>query len=307
MELATVPVLARELGITESVVLGLIARAELAHAQEVPYGKGKMRLYDRADTLRRLRDQQALEAPPPPTPRQPQALPAAAPTAPTAADVLGRLFESHTKQLLRELNDTDDKISALRDLVSKLTEQNITLLRKLNHIEEEFRDRLNVIAEALTRDEITAEPLAPPPAAGIAGPAVFSVAPEFNASYKTNQTTPSMLAATPDPPQPPKPIVGLLQWAPQHKAQLEKEFGKVMDLRFYTIEEANRPDFSSKALRCDRFILMQSHAATGARPQAWNGIARNKLVRVTGGLTALHDKLTDIYVELTPKSNGASR
>ncbi len=105
------------------------------------------------------------------------------------------------------------------------------------------------------------------------------------------------------PKPPPKPvlpkivIVGL--WAAQQQ-MITKEFGEIFDLRMFDADQARSTSFSSTLESCDRVLLLTNFINHSIEAVVKN--SGRPFNHVKGGMSVLRDRLTTLFVELSPPS-----
>lgn len=267
MELITAAELAEHFGRSTDQILTAAERAGLL-GMPVKYGKGSMNVYQKVDALRAL------------TPILKPPLVAQAPRRPDGADltevadVLHRSVESAQAAIIKAVEasgaDCEHGVERSLELMQKLAEQNVTLLRAFNDLRAELVTKVNVLQSTLD---------------AMAGPA----------AAPADEPSASRPAQPPEPPKKKRLRVGIVSLLPSQKSMIEQEFSKVFDLRIVNSEDQRDGGrLESMIGSCDVILALTRFITHSTEASARN--AGVELIRVNGGMTQLRDKLADLYV-----------
>lgn len=164
------------------------------------------------------------------------------------------------KSVGADLNELTDTIAELKGMAMKLMEQNAHLFKALANIQTCLHQ-----------------------------PAI---------QLPVVETTPPTKVEPTSPPKPALPkicIAGI--WAVQQQ-MIQKEFGDVFDLRMFDADQATSASFAKTLESCDRVLLLTNFINHTIENKVKQSKAQYSHVR--GGMTMLRDRLTTLFVELTP-------
>jgi hypothetical protein len=229
--------------------------------------RGKMKLYDKGAASAALEAHRIATTPPPAAESQ-----AAADIDDVAAAVREVLKPSFAR-LLEGGADTDIRIERVCELVDKLHQQNALLLRTLGDMKLDMINRLDVLQAAVEQLRVRTgdEPLLDQP-------------PPLPATVKALE------------PQARKPRIGIASLLDQQAAMIEREFSQVLDLRIIKSGDGRGARQIGEALAsCDVVVGLVNFM--GHSMEAAIKAKGAKVVKVGGGMTALREKLTELYVQ----------
>lgn len=181
------------------------------------------------------------------------------------AERMAREYQGLFKSISADLADLVDNTALLKTQIGQLTEQNRLLMRAIQDVKC-----------------AAAPPL--PSASGVAG-----------------ASTPSTPApsAPPIPPAPPKPRITVVGLLASQQQMILNEYSEVFDLKMFHTDDAQGASFRAAAENSAAVFTMVSfinHAVENVIKSM-----KGKVIRVTGGMTSLRDKLNDYFVNQTPK------
>lgn len=298
----TVPDAERETGVDRYRIDQAVKAAGVTPVFTKKNGRGLMRFFD-ADVLRKLvdklkRDEKAKA-------EQAAAIQAAAqtkaPQQPPSADL------SPVNKALGELGE---QIDALSEQVKNLSSQNAVLLRTMERLSSESEARitrmLNQMANGISQvsGQITTLPVreavaksvdAPPAPKVVLTEASHPVAvpPRAERTAMAEALSKALPAA--------KPRVLIVGVLPSQTADIMREFGTDMDLRFVALTEMRLGRQLPGLSAADAVVVTMKTAHRFA-----NDLKIDNLVKVTGGTTSLKAALTELYVKLTDKQKEAA-
>jgi len=216
------------------------------------------------------------------------------------APVLERIAASEAK-LAKLVDETCGSIEAKAETalagLAKLAEQNVLILRALNDMRTDMNAKIGAVQESV---DAAAEQQA-----GRPDPVCHA------AKAESAQVIAIASAPAPKPPKHdpepkstkvPKRRVGIVGLLGAQSELISKEFGKEFELRFFSSEAANGREFKNAIGNCDVVMLMTAFANHGIESAVT--AAGSKLVRVTGGLSSLRDKLTALFVDQAETAHG---
>lgn len=293
----------RETGFDRFKVVDLAKAAGLAPVYSRKSGRGSMHFYD-ATELRKCIDahleSEAVKA-------QQVAAIAAASKTPTSAP---RVDLSPVNQALAELYE---QVESLTEQVKTLHNQNAVLLRTVERLSADSEGRLmkmlnqmaNGIAQVsgqLTVSQMRQEPPEPvKPNLLPTQPKVVlredsppvAVPPQGERTALAEALAKSLPAAKPR-----VLVVGIL---PSQTAEITREFGAEIDLRYAALGDL-RPGTTLPGLTTsDAVVVMMKNASRlGA------GLKGDNVIKVNGGSSSLKVALTELYVKLSDKRKGAA-
>lgn len=267
MDLCTSADLAKHFGRTTEVIETAAKRAKLETMNLRGEGGAVVACY---------RKEVAIEALTPILRPAPEATPA--PTIPPAvlSSALVPLFErlgSFESKVLRVVGEVDGASEGRQEkaleLLGKLVEQNIVLLRTLENLRADVLARMDALQGGLD-SLLHPEPLAEPAPAA---------------------------PATPLPPPPKKKVrVAVVSLLNSQRALIEREFGSLFDLRIMDSEDQRKGGrLEAVVSSCEYLVALTNFITHSTEASARNAGA--KLIRVSGGMTALRNALTDLYCE----------
>lgn len=250
--------------IREDAVMRVLKGAGVEPVHVTPLGRGVMRLYD-PGLVKKAFDEWLKS-------KEPKAVePAPASASDDPSPILGAINAM--------ANEAAEEHAALVVLCKRLADQNVLLLRSVEDMRANVYAKIDGLQAAI---DAMAHPLDQP-----AAPAEPVVATQPRAEV-------IRLVEQPKPAKPKVCIVGLLG---DQKRMIEKEFGPVFDLRIY--ESGGHTNYGGREFidaisRVDHIVVMTSFIGHSAE----NAIraVKAKPVRVTGGMTNLRDRLTEIFV-----------
>lgn len=209
---------------------------------------------------------------------RPQEQPAEKPGAGTAIlEAIGRL-ETHIGDHIADVAGELD--ASLAQVAGRLTEQNALLLRSF----ESFKTDVLARFDALPKIPLmTAAEAAQPRSVPVVPLSIVPPAP-----------APRPVAVAAPPPAPRKMRVAIVGLLGDQKGMIEKEYDKCFNLRVYLSEDGRGKAFEDQIARCDAVVVMARFIGDSLEKVAKaNGV---RYVKVSGGMTSLRDKLTDLFV-----------
>ncbi len=266
MDLITAAELAEHFQRDTETIVTAAARAGLS-AMQVKYGRGTMAVFQREDALRAL----APILRPPLVAQAPKRQDGADLT--EVADILHRSVESAQQAIIKVVEasgaDCEHGVGRALELVQKVLDQNILLMRAMNDLRAEFVAKVNALQAsldaALGDKDPAARPALPP-----APPA-----PEVTKKKRLR--------------------VGIVSLLPAQKAAIEHEFAKVFDLRIVNSEDQRDGSrLESMVGSCDVILALTRFITHSTEASVRN--TGTELIRINGGMTQLRDKLADLYV-----------
>lgn len=247
--------------LTDELRLGSITLIEylrdLAPVHTVKMGKGVAKFYDRAAAEAMIRKRVEQSA------KRTRA-PDAPVREPDQSAMLARL--AGIENIVSDILGNTEQMDEDRAQIKKLLDQNALIFKAIN-------DLRGALTTARAPSNSTAEPAPPPP---IVAP------PHWDAPAAPPATKRALKRVA---------IVGLRS---THQLLIEKEFRECFELSIYASEECKGKAFEDSIGRADHVIAMQAGMNDGF--DATKRAAGNRLIRVTGGLSTLRDKLTDLFV-----------
>lgn len=183
---------------------------------------------------------------------------------------------AHFRPLFDAFNAVDERIEVVASEVEKLAQQNLAIFKLVSRL---------------------AALLDPPPPSPPAVAPIPEPAPTPEPERTTTTYRPKPPKHNPEPTQEPREagrrvlIIGLLQ---SQSEVIQKEFGNCFKLKFMLTQDARGRDFINACRFVDVVITMVrfiDHANSDAVKAA--GV---RLVMVNGGMSALKDKLTEMFV-----------
>lgn len=186
------------------------------------------------------------------------------------------------------LEDLAARMGAVLDGIAKLSDQNVLLLRALNEQRAETYVKVNALQEAvdalLAREPMTCNAVKAQP---------------------TTLTPPAVaLKAVQQPPKVDRHRIAIVGLAGAQIQTIDKEFGGVFDITHIAIDAANNRNVGEKVARCKIVVLVSTNSSNSI--MALTSASGSRLVRVIGGLSALRNKLTDLYVKLADEKSVAA-
>lgn len=270
-------------GATRYAVEAVIKDLKLKPVYEMKQGKGTIDIWDEDAVLQpimdELRKREAAKAPPP---APVQAPPPLAPQ-PDLKPIFEEVFKA-ARRVDDALEDIENSHAEVLATNKKLVEQNVVLLRMLEDIRATTYSKIDALQatvdtmhDALMEMNPTTAAVIPPVVPTAAAPAPVKQAP----------------ASTPAEPLKKVAIVALL---PDQKAMIEREFGKVLDLRIFSSDEArgNGSSLTSRLTNCDAVFVMNHFTDRTIHDQIKK--AGIKPIAVSGGMTKLRDALTNLFL-----------
>ncbi len=261
-------VLAERFKIDRKTVEALLKRAQVEPVAEVPLGKGTMRMYATAPAEAAVQAYLAVRA----QEREQKAQAAA----PAEVNTSSREMDG-VRETLAALEDT---AQAHGEKLDKLLNQNVLLLRAIDDLKTTVQNEFTKVA---TRADIQSV------VGALNGLAVASFTPPPTAS-PTLAPPPAQKASTASRHK--IVVVGLTD---AQFAQIAKEFGTCFDLRHVVADQASGKGFASVVDGAAAVISMTRFVNHG-----FEDVVRQrgvKLIRVTGAMSALRDRLTQLFVD----------
>ena len=275
--ISTAAELAREFNTRSEHVNNELRQAGIDPVHSLKAPRGTQPVYERSSALPIL---QARFAPEPP---------------PAAGDVsCAKELRDIAQSTQKAVDECLTTIEAHGEAIAKLAQQNIALARILDALKIDQANRLNALQASIDRG-------------------MEHMAQWTTATSGDRAVLPSPAAAEPSPPKAPKhnpeptpaakpartrvAVVGLIG---TQKAIVEKEFKDVFDLRFFETDAASGRAFREALSNCSAAFLMVGFATHSV--DATIQESGTKLVRVSGGITSLRDKLTGYYLQVTEKA-----
>lgn len=284
--------LAEQFSMRPDRALSILTEAGIEPAGEWPSGRGKVRVYHSepaAAALTRYRETEA---------QAKASRPAAAQADPAVLDEI-RGLRAQVDALGNSIVEVEERNTEIAEAHRKLTEQNAILLRAFGDLRAVVLacvDEITHVAAKATTILNALDALKD----GQATPTLaLSQTPHHGPAEALPATTtpaPTMeLKPAPDKGDDLKPkrivLVGLTD---AQFAGIEREFGKVLNLKHFTADASRNAAYSQSVANADALLVMTKfvdhrveHAAKA------NG---TPIVRCLGGMTALKDKLTELYV-----------
>lgn len=258
-------------GVSNKTITAILDKAKTPIVYEIPSGRGLLRLYEPAVASPVIEAYLAAKAPKKPV----QPAPPVAQAATSTLDLAP--LQLALNRALDRLDMVDGQNETLLRQVAQLHAQNVVLLKAVEKVGLDANNRLDALQCAI--DQM--RPPAPVPLRAV-----------------------EALAPPPAPmPKPPKPKVCIVGLLPAQTQLIETDFREVFDLRFIDITElrgGKRP--ATTFANVDAVLVMTkfvNHTAEDLKANA------KRLVRVNGGITALKDALTSLYLELCEKKVAA--
>lgn len=110
-------------------------------------------------------------------------------------------------------------------------------------------------------------------------------------------------SAPPIPPAPPKPRITIVGLLANQQQMILSEYNEVFDLKMFHTDDAQGSSFRAAAENSAAVFTMVSfinHTVENVIKSM-----KGKVIRVTGGMTSLRDKLNDYFINSTPKKEAA--
>lgn len=110
-------------------------------------------------------------------------------------------------------------------------------------------------------------------------------------------------SASPIPPTPPKPRITIVGLLANQQQMILSEYNEVFDLKMFHTDDAQGSSFRAAAENSAAVFTMVSfinHTVENVIKSM-----KGKVIRVTGGMTSLRDKLNDYFINSTPKKEAA--
>ena len=200
--------------------------------------------------------------------------PAPAPTPTLNLDALAERMSAEYQGLFKsvsaDLGELVDNTAALREAITKLSDQNVLLFKTV--------EALRLAAQST------------------------SVTP-------TSSNSPRLFTKTPDPaptpPAPPKAKVCIIGLLANQQQMIAAEFSECFDLRMFHSDEARGPSLTAAAQNSDCVLLMAnfvSHSIEATVKSA--GGVKHEVVR--GGMTTLRDRLVTLFANGVPTKKAAT-
>lgn len=286
-ELTALTTLADEVGVKNERFLAALTRRGVDPVHTMKSGKGIVRLYDRDSALEAWRAEHPER------------------TAPAVQDeaspsILTDILDIATR--VKELQDQDhaeigDALDALRTQSARLGEQNVLIMRAIERTSE-FALRTSEPLTKLSQQmadltvafdawaDIQGE--APKPPAG-------SALPVLNLPQREDLPAAQPKAAEPVAVEKEaKMRVAVIGLKNDQANMIEREFKEVFDLRFHRSEDAKGRHFHSGLHSCDVVLAMTGFIDHGI--DATIRASGKRLIRVSGGMSSLRDKLTELFI-----------
>ena len=226
---------------------------------EVPYAAGTMRLYNAVDVAAAiepiLEARRAAKLPP--------ALPVVVPELPPQAAP-----QADLTPLSKQIDEAYALIEALQSQVAVIHGQHAALLRAIEKVGLDLSNKIDVLQQSVDMQDTA-------PAAPVVAH-LPSAAPNISPASA--------------PPKRKVTIIGLFD---AHATHIYKEFKDVFDLRIYNIDEAKGTGVMNRMKDSEAVFIMTKFGNHSVENLA--KAAGVKPIRVTGGQTAIRDKLTELF------------
>lgn len=259
----------KKYGVAHKLTLQLLESAGVKPITEFKFGRGQMRIYDRRTAC--LAVENHLEK--------------------------KRLVEKAVSDAKRKLADgtapgTTETTppapvvfdtSAITEAIELLSKQNACLLKAVEKAHDAVVS-LSAKFDALQATVDAMDLVLDSVHAGAQAPATAPV-----------QAAPLVSDAVGSEPARPKPVITIIGLFDSHKQHILRDFGKDIDLRLFNIDEAKSQSVISAMKAADKVVFMIKFINHKVEELA--KIADVSPIRVTGGLSQLRDKLTELYVE----------
>lgn len=192
--------------------------------------------------------------------------------------------------VLLAISGVHDRVDTLEEIAKKTAEQNVLIFRALDSMKADLFNRLDAIQSAIDSAVAHQQTLA------TTTPALPDAANQANDAPSNLQTVPEAAAldrakALPAVKKPRVVVIGLLN---AQRALIEKEYNSVFDLEFFSSQEGRGKAFSSSAANAAAVMAMIGFIDHGVDNVM--KAAGTRYTPVRGGLTALRDALTTLYV-----------
>lgn len=253
-QLVTVSVAATALKVTEQTVHNWIKRVEVQPKASTLIRGNPVNLYDLGE-ITAARETYATLKP----------VPAKETPSFNLDTLVGRMsaeYQGLFKSVSADLAELVDNTAALREMVTKLTEQNVLLFKTV--------EALRIAAQS------AATPAVPTPS-----------------------NSPRLFTKVPDPtPVKPKTKICIIGLLATQQQMIAKEFDECFELRMFHTDDAKGPSLTSAAENCDRVLLMTNFINHAVENNV--KAAGGKYEHVRGGMTTLRDRLTTLFADGVP-------
>lgn len=173
------------------------------------------------------------------------------------------------ENIVSDILGNTEQMDEDRAQVKKLLDQNTLIFKAINELRQAFAGRPPIL------------PVPPAPAA-------------------TAAITPPAAPAPPDAPaKVVKHRVVVAGVRSTHAAIIKQEFGECFNLTTYTSEECKGRSYEDSLGRADHVIAVLAGMNDGF--ESTRRAAGSKLIRITGGLSTLRDRLTELYIATADK------
>ena len=258
---------------------------------QMAQGKGVVSIYDKEVVLPLVvtyLENKKKEAAAKLTQTSPPLMPAA------GVDALQAHLDKRLDYLNGVLNDALDDIDAVKQMATKLVDQNVLLHKALESLRMMITDKVDAMQASVDSlpDQVR-----------------VGFQPEINLSVIKAADGPVLTAAAPAPvvitefkpgsanvPErtEPKRKVAIVSLLADQKRMIEKEFGDVFDLRIFEGSEARTSGFPSRVAGCEIALIMNNFTDRVIIDHVKkSGV---KVIKVVGGLTRLRTELTNVFM-----------
>lgn len=166
------------------------------------------------------------------------------------------------------IDELQGQVEKLQEDVKVIHTQHVALLKAVEKVGLDLSNKLDSVQQSIDLQEIA-----------------------LNAAPASVPTPP------PPPPAVPKRKVTILGLFDAHASHIEREFRDAFDLRIYNIDEAKGDGVINRMKASDAVFIMTRFVNHSVENLA--KLAGVKPIRVTGGQTAIRDKLTELYCNPT--------
>lgn len=244
---------------------------------EVPYAAGMMRMYDPKDVAAAIepvlhaRRVAKGAAAPLPTPAEPGPATDLTPLAKRLDEAL---------DTIAYLQSASEKLAAQ---VAQVTSQHAVLLKAIEKVGLDLGNKLDALQQTVDQMD-TPAPTVGPIEAGPATTPPPAAPPQLKA---VDSTAPKRKVTT----------IGLFD---AHATHIHREFKDVFDLRIYNIDEAKGAGVMNRMKDSEAVFIMTKFVNHSVENLA--KAAGVKPIRVTGGQTAIRDRLTELFCNQPQKA-----
>lgn len=216
-------------------------------------------------------------------------LPQAAPTVLPAAgvDALQAHLDKRLDNLVDIVNDGLDDIDGIKEIVTKLADQNVLLHKALESLRMLVSDKVNALQATVDLTPNLVKVAMQPDVEVVTPKPAPAPAPAPIAEFKPGAVN------VPERTEP-KRKIAVISLLPDQKRLIEKEFGDVFDLRIFDGGEARTGGFNQRVSACEVAFVMNNFVDRNITDQIKkSGV---KVVKVGGGLTRLRTELTNVFL-----------